>query len=736
MEQSSLKIDPEKEYGSGVPGDDLDGLFPILKPGRNCWRIEHADRIAFLVDGAAYFRAFREVVKQAQRSVLIMAWDIDSRVELVRGQEPDGFPAKLSEFLHSMLERSPQLNIHVLDWDFPVLMAADREWLPLLKEEWTGHARLHFHLDNRYPPGASHHQKIVVVDDAVAFVGGLDLTSGRWDTPEHRPDDLRRCDFGSGPVPQPYHDIQMIVRGPIAAKLGDIARERWRLATQEVLEAPGVSPGPSYWPGYLSPDLEDAQVAIARTIPKYENQAEVREIEPLLLDAIAAARKSIYIEAQYFTAHKVVFALMHRLKEASGPEIVVMLPVHTAGWLSQSTMDVVRERMFKKLLDADSYNRLRLYWPEVPGLNDECVNVHSKIIIIDDELLRIGSANLNNRSMGLDTECDLVLEAQGEARVQNVIRAFRNRLLGEHLGKEIAEVAAEYERTGTLIKTIESLIGVGRTVRPVELRVTPEMDALVPDTQLIDPDQPIDTNELINGFVPKEHREPARSHVALIISLLAAILALAMAWRWSPLKEWVDVDTLTALGVQLKQAPGAPFLALGTFIIAGLVAFPLTVLIIVCGLVFGPWQGFLYSLLGALLSAMLTFALGHLLGRNTVRRFAGRKLGELNRRLARRGLMTIILVRIIPVAPFTVINMVAGASRIRFRDFMIGSAIGLLPGITGMSIFTDRLAAAIEQPTLLAFAVLAAVVGILIVSGWALWRWDERRRGSRPVSGN
>jgi len=166
------------------------------------------------------------------------------------------------------------------------------------------------------------------------------------------------------------------------------------------------------------------------------------------------------------------------------------------------------------------------------------------------------------------------------------------------------------------------------------------MDALVPDTQLIDPDQPIDTNELINGFVPEEHREPARSHVTLIISLLAAILALAMAWRWSPLKEWVDVDTLTALGVELKQAPGAPFLALGTFIIAGLVAFPLTVLIIVCGLVFGPWQGFLYSLLGALLSAMLTFALGHLLGRNTVRRFAGRKLGELNRRLARRGLMS------------------------------------------------------------------------------------------------
>jgi uncharacterized membrane protein YdjX (TVP38/TMEM64 family) len=262
------------------------------------------------------------------------------------------------------------------------------------------------------------------------------------------------------------------------------------------------------------------------------------------------------------------------------------------------------------------------------------------------------------------------------------------------------------------------------------LRVTPEADKLVPET-LIDPDQPIDTRELINGFVPEEHREPARSHVALIVTLLVAILALAMAWRWSPLKEWVNVETLTALGVELRQSPGAPFLALGTFVVAGLVAFPLTVLIIVCGLVFGPWQGFLYSLVGALLSATLTFSLGHFLGRNTVRRFAGRKLGELNRRLARRGLMTIIIVRIIPLAPFTVINMVAGASRIRFRDFVLGSAIGLLPGITGMSIFTDRLAAAIEKPSIFAFAVLAAVVGVLIVSGWGLWRWEDRRRGSR-----
>jgi phosphatidylserine/phosphatidylglycerophosphate/cardiolipin synthase-like enzyme/uncharacterized membrane protein YdjX (TVP38/TMEM64 family) len=735
MEQSSLNMETDKVYGEEPGGDRVPGIAarsPILKPGKNCWCIEQADRVAFLVDGAAYFHAFRETVKQARHSVLIIAWDIDSRVELVREQEPDdGFPVRLAEFLNSMLERNDQLHVHVLDWDFPMLMAADREWLPLHKEEWTSHPRMHFHLDDRFPAGACHHQKIVVVDDQVAFVGGLDLTTGRWDTPEHRPEDQRRCEVAFGPVPQPYHDIQIMVRGPIAATLGGLARERWRLATGQALEPPLVHPGPSYWPDYLSWDLENVPVAIARTVPKYESQAEVREIEPLLLDAIAAARESIYIEAQYFTANKVVSALLRCLEDPAGPEIVVVLPVHTAGWLSQSTMDVLRERLFKRLLDADRHDRLRLYWPQVPGLNEECVNVHSKIIIIDNELLRIGSANLNNRSMGVDTECDLVIEANGEARMQSAVNAFRCRLLGEHLGRDPTEIAAAFEQEGSLIRTIERLSGSERTLQPMQLRVTPEMDALVPDTQILDPDQPIDAAELINGFVPKEHREPARNHLAVVISILAAILALAVAWRWSPLKEWVSIDTLTALGIELKQAPNAPFLALGTFVVAGLVAFPLTVLIIVCGLVFGPWQGFLYSLIGALLSASVTFSLGHLLGRNTVRRFAGRKLGELNRRLARRGLMTIIILRIIPLAPFTVINMVAGASRIRYRDFVLGSAIGLLPGVIGMSVFTDRLAAAIEKPNLTAFAALAAVVAVLVACGWAIWRWETRRKSSR-----
>lgn len=711
----------------------------IMKPGKNCWRIEHADRIAFLVDGANFFRVFRDTAKQAQRSLLIIGWDIDSRVELVRGQEPDGLPIRLGDFLNSLLERNDQLQIHVLDWDFTMIFSTAREWMPLYKEDWNAHPRLHFHLDDQHPAGACHHQKIVVADDRVAFAGGLDLTRGRWDTSEHRPDDPRRREAETEPVPQPYHDIQMMVSGPAATALGELARERWYLATGEKLAPPKFSPQqnqagagvPAQWPDYLAPDLENAPVAIARTAPKYENRAEVREVEKYLVDAIASARDAIYIEAQYFTADKVGAALAARLGEDEGPEIVVLLPEYTDGWLSQNTMDVLRERLFKRLQEVDRHHRLRVYYPCVPGLDGVCVNVHSKLIIIDDELVRVGSANLNNRSMGLDTECDLVLEAAGDVRIRGAIHVFRNRLLGEHLGAEPREIEARLSREGSLIRAIESLGDGTRTLTPLTFRVTPDMDALVPDSRIVDPDQPIDADQVIREFVPPEQRRPTRHHIALIASILAAILGLTAAWRWSPLREWVNVETLVGVGAQFEQMPGAPLLALGIFVIGGLVAFPLVVLIIVCVLVFGPWHGFLYSMLGALLSAISTYALGHLLGRDTVRRLAGTKLRELNRRLAHRGLITVIVVRIVPFAPFTVVNMIAGASQIRFRDFVIGSAIGMLPGMVGISLFTDRLAATIQKPDLPAFALLAAVVAVIIASGWAFWRWEGRRRNSR-----
>jgi phosphatidylserine/phosphatidylglycerophosphate/cardiolipin synthase-like enzyme/uncharacterized membrane protein YdjX (TVP38/TMEM64 family) len=719
------------------------GSIPILAPGRNCWRVEHAARLAFLVDGADFFRAFREAAKAARRSLLIVGWDIDSRVELLReaaapGERrthaEDGLPVALGDFLHALLRRNRDLRIHVLDWDFTMLFAPAREWMPLYKEKWTAHPRLFFHLDDHHPVGACHHQKIIVIDDRVAFAGGLDLTRGRWDTSRHDPGDPLRRDLASEAVPPPYHDVQAMVEGRVAAALGELARRRWQQATGEALEAPvsgGAASSIPVWPAGLPPALEDIPVAIARTLPRYRGQDEAREVECLLLDAIAAARHVIYTEAQYLTSTRVGAALRQRLEEGDGPEIVILLPEHTDGWLSQNTMDVLRERLLRMLRSADRHHRLRVYCPCIPGLGDQCVNVHSKILFVDDELLRVGSANLNNRSMGLDSECDLAVESGDDPRIREAIRAFRSRLLAEHLGVDASEVEARLAATGSLIRAIEALRGGRRTLLPLEIPTGAAEDAWTPGSEIVDPDRPLETDGWIGELVPEERPAHASHRHWLVPGMLAVVAVLAAAWQWSPLREWADVDRLAAAAGELAQTPAAPAVAIGIFVAGGLVAFPLTVLVLACILVFGPWPGLPYALLGALASAALTYGAGHALGRDAVRKLAGKRLSELSRRIGRHGLVAVALVRVAPVAPFTLINMMAGASHIRFRDFILGSALGLLPGMLGISLFADRLAALIRTPGPAAFALLVPAVAAIAAGFWFFLQWERRHRDAR-----
>ena len=192
---------------------------PILRPGRNCWRIRHADRVAFLVDGDTYFGALYNALKQAQNDIMMLSWDIYSDIKLGALQ---GDTRPLSELLDTLLRDRPQLRARILNWDFAVLFAMSREWLPIYKLGWKTHERLDFHMDDQHPVGASHHQKVVIIDNRLAFTGGLDITRGRWDTPEHRANDARRkqVDDTQG---RPYHDIQMAVSGDLASALNDLA---------------------------------------------------------------------------------------------------------------------------------------------------------------------------------------------------------------------------------------------------------------------------------------------------------------------------------------------------------------------------------------------------------------------------------------------------------------------------------------------------------------------------------
>ncbi|NLG75081.1 MAG: hypothetical protein GX535_02480 [Xanthomonadaceae bacterium] len=189
------------------------GLFDA---GRNCWRIERAERAAFLIDADAYFKAFVAAARKAHRSILITGWDFHSRTRLLCADER-GRELELGRFLNDLVRRKRGLQIHILIWDYPMIFGLDREWAPTYGFGWKPRRRIQFRYDNTHPVGASHHQKIVVIDDALAFCGGIDLTCKRWDTCDHAPNDARRVVLGA-PYP-PFHDLMMAVDSDAAKSL-------------------------------------------------------------------------------------------------------------------------------------------------------------------------------------------------------------------------------------------------------------------------------------------------------------------------------------------------------------------------------------------------------------------------------------------------------------------------------------------------------------------------------------
>ena len=160
----------------------------------------------------------------------------------------------------------------------------------------------------------------------------------------------------------------------------------------------------------------------------------------------------------------------------------------------------------------------------------------------------------------------------------------------------------------------------------------------------------------------------------------------------------------------------------------GLIVFPVTVLIVATGLAFGSVYGFIYGLLGAELSALVTYAIGHYLGQSTIQRLSHRWVGRVSRRLARQGLLAMITLRVIPVAPFSVVNLIVGASHIRLRDFVLGTLLGMTPGVLFLTLFSDQVVAAFHAPDIQQIAILGGLALAIGISSWALSRWLLKRR--------
>lgn len=704
-----------------------------------CWRVERARRAACLIDAAAYFGALRAALLEARRQVIVVGWDVDGRTGLVGEVEPDdGGPHTLREFLGWLVERRPDLHVHILLWDYTLLYALDREPLPKVTLGWTTPERVHLHLDDRLPMEASHHEKIVVIDDAVAFCGGMDLSVRRWDTPEHDPADARRRDPAGESYP-PVHDAQMMVDGPAARALGDLARQRWQRATGRRLAA--APPGTVPWPAAVEPLLRDVPVGISRTRPALRRDRAAHEIRDLYRAAIAAAERFIVIENQYLTADAVAEALAERLAANPRLEVLLIGPRTAMDWLEQSTMGVARATFMARLAATGAGDRVRLVAPMIRSAGDgkgggeeQDVKVHSKLMVVDDRLLTIGSANIANRSMGLDTETNLTLEAEGDEHVAAIAR-LRRGLLAEHLGCDgelLARVEAEHG--GSVLAAVAALSGrnPARRLMTVEPGETAESQGVALLNRIGDPEEPIDIEDFLAEQVPEPpvgaRRRPLTAHLwtgLVIVALLAAAVAV---WQLTPLRQGLDPSVFLSWAERIRDVPWTPAAVVAGYVVLGLVAFPVTVLIAVTAMVFGPVLGFAYAAVGAITSSVATFWLGHLLGRRLVRRYAGATVNRMSKALGDRGIVAVVFLRVAPVAPFLLINLVAGASHVRFRDFLAGTLIGMVPGIAVMTLLGTSIMDLVDSPTPGRIAVLAGCLVLWLAVTVGLQRLVARRR--------
>ncbi|WP_437644225.1 phospholipase D-like domain-containing protein [Sorangium sp. So ce362] len=423
-------------------------MAKIIDPRRHTWCSTPVDSFGLLVDADEYYPEFYRVASGARRYMLLAGWQFDSDVALLRGGREAGVsgPITLLKFLDHLCEITPDLQIFILAWDFHLVFALEREWLQQLVFEWTNH-RLHFLFDSTHVERASHHQKFVVVDGELSFLGGLDLCDHRWDDRSHTNKNPLRVSRGE--PHKPFHDVQAYVRSrEVARALTEIFTDRWRRAGGVAMTLPDIEAADPTFPDYRPEGgipLAARHVTLSRTDPHGAptGAPHCMEIRDLYLDAIDAAERFIYVETQYFSSHVIAEGIVRRMRAEGRPllDVVLVLNMEAETMKEQIAVGLSQAKVLGTLREAaaETGHRLGVYYTLPACGEDETAEratyIHSKVMIVDDRFLTVGSANLTNRSLSIDTEINASVETDDpDDALGRSIRRARASLIGEHLG--------------------------------------------------------------------------------------------------------------------------------------------------------------------------------------------------------------------------------------------------------------------------------------------------------------
>lgn len=210
-----------------------------------------------------------------------------------------------------------------------------------------------------------------------------------------------------------------------------------------------------------------------------------------------------------------------------------------------------------------------------------------------------------------------------------------------------------------------------------------------------------------------------RRQIWLGVAILAILFAAAGAWKWTPLTKQIDIRKITVWMFLVRDHPGRSLIILGAYLGGSFILVPITVLILATALVFGPLLGSVYSFAGCFLGAAVTYAAGYLLGRDFIQQVIGSKWHDVEQKISQSSIIGIATMRLLPIAPFTIVNLVSGAFQVRFGDYIIGSLLGMAPGIILISLFGHQFESAIRNPGLGSYTLLVTLIAMSIVG--LLW---------------
>ena len=700
-----------------------------------------ANRAAVIVDCASYYRAVYEAIQAAQQSVFIIGWDIDSRIELLRGDDKPK-PRQSYSLLNVIkrkAESNPHMKFYLLKWESSLIYVNERERLPALTWRLGTPENVDFCIDRTAPYGASQHQKIIVIDDQIAFSGGMDIALSRWDTPEHLAGNELRHDPPPIGSYRPYHDIQMLVDGEAAQHLAEIARWRWQRAS-------GFEAVPmnilveDIWPKSVRVDFYDIPVQIVLTLPKTPDNPACREVETTFLNDIGKAEEFVFIENQFLTHLPIAKALNQRLHEKPHLRVLMFSSYDPQGPLERETMWQGRIKFRAALEKGIGPGRVGLFYPATSDEDknvEKDIRVHAKLMIIDDRILRVGAANLNGRSMGTDSECDLICRARNEKH-RKAITLLRNRLIASHAGKTVEDVARQVKQS-----SMETLATPDddshRRLRPID--DTKFMDKVTGGSlrRFGDYDTPPLPADIDYKMQTSEIAPPWKRYAFRMIGLVFLLLIAGASYYLSQNGSAFS-DNIRHLLVSFRQDSGvlsanASIVTVGIFSILAILSFPITILIMLTSSLYGPWTGFLYVFFGSLFSAAAGFWIGHIAGRQFLRGMLGPRLRKINSMLERSGIISIVLFRMVPIAPFGLTNLAIGVSSVSFINYMVGTTLGMLPGMVALTILGDSLGTIILDMKLnnIVYLVvgLSLWIGIIALTQILTSHWQKRKKKTR-----